>query len=90
MMYVAFLWKSFQKHSAYRSDILLRIGIGLAWMGIQVAIWTALLGSGEVAGITLPTMVTYSVLNSVISVTLVERTLLEADQKIRSGDIAID
>lgn len=89
-MYLAFFWKSFQKHAAYRSDIVLRLGIGLAWMGIQVAIWTALIGSGEVDGITLPTMVTYAVLNEVISVTLIERALSEADQKIRSGDIAID
>lgn len=89
-MYLAFFRKSFQKHAAYRSDIVLRLGIGLAWMGIQVAIWTALIGSGEVDGITLPTMVTYAVLNSVISVTLVDRMLAEADQKIRSGDIAID
>jgi ABC-2 type transport system permease protein len=90
MMYIAFLWKSFQKHAAYRSDIVLRLLIGIAWIGIQVAIWSALIGSGEIDGIDLPTMITYAVLNSVISLTLVDRALPEADQKIRSGDISID
>jgi len=89
-LYLAFMMKSFRKHLAYRSEVWLRIVIGVIWVGIQVAIWDALIGSGEVDGISLRNMITYAILNTVISLSLMDRTLSEVDQKIRSGDISVE
>jgi ABC-2 type transport system permease protein len=89
-LYGSFLLKSFRKHTAYRSEIWLRIVLGLIWVGIQVAIWNALIGSGEVDGVTVGNMITYAILNTVLSLTLIDQSLRDVDQKIRSGDIAVD
>lgn len=89
-LYGSFALKSFKKHTAYRSEVWLRIVLGLIWVGIQVAIWDALIGSDEPDGISLSNMITYAILNTVISLSLMDRTLSDVDQKIRSGDIAVD
>ncbi len=69
-LYLAMVGKSFRKHLAYRSEVWMRIVIGVVWVGIQVAIWTSLIGSGEVDGITLPDMITYAILNTVIALAM--------------------
>ena len=89
-VYLAMTGKSFKKHLAYRSEVWVRIVIGVVWVGIQVAIWRALIGSGEVDGITLSDMITYAILNTVMALALMDRGLAELDQRIRSGDIAVD
>jgi ABC-2 type transport system permease protein len=89
-LYVAMIGKSFRKHLAYRSEVWVRIVIGVAWVGIQVAIWTSLIGSGAVDGITLPDMITYAILNTVIALAMMDRSLAELDERIRSGDVAVD
>lgn len=88
--YTSFLWKSYRKHLAYRSEVWIRIVIGFVWVGIQVAIWRALIGSGSVDGITLPDMITYAILNTVMALAMMDRSLADLDQKIRSGDIAVE
>ena len=82
--------KSFKKHLAYRSEVWVRIVIGVIWVGIQVAVWTALIGSGDVDGITLSDMITYAILNTVMTLAMMDRSLADLDQRIRSGDIAVD
>lgn len=89
-VYVAMTAKSFRKHLAYRSEVWVRIVIGLLWVGIQVAIWTSLIGAGAVAGITLPDMITYAILNTVMALAMMDRSLADLDQKIRSGDITVE
>jgi ABC-2 type transport system permease protein len=89
-VYLAMTAKSFRKHLAYRSEVWVRIVIGVVWVGIQVAVWQALIGSGEVDGITLGDMITYAILNTVMALALMDRSLADLDQKIRSGDIAVD
>ncbi len=89
-LYLAMIGKSYRKHLAYRSEVWIRIVIGVIWVGIQVAVWEALIGSGEVDGIGLSDMITYAILNTVMALALMDRTLADLDQKIRSGDIAVD
>jgi len=89
-LYLAMIGKSYRKHLAYRSEVWVRIVIGVIWIGIQVAVWQALIGSGEVDGITLPDMITYAILNTVMALAMMDRSLAELDQKTRSGDIAVD
>jgi len=89
-LYLAMIGKSYRKHLAYRSEVWVRIVVGVVWVGIQVAVWQALIGSGEVDGITLPDMITYAILNTVMALAMMDRSLAELDQKIRSGDIAVD
>jgi len=89
-LYLAMIGKSYRKHLAYRSEVWVRIVIGVVWVGIQVAVWQALIGSGEVDGITLSDMITYAILNTVMALAMMDRSLAELDQKIRSGDIAVD
>lgn len=89
-LYLAMVGKSFRKHLAYRSEVWVRIVIGVIWVAIQVAIWTSLIGTGEVDGITLPDMITYAILNTVIALAMMDRSLADLDQRIRSGDVAID
>ncbi|MBA3274751.1 MAG: ABC transporter permease, partial [Chloroflexia bacterium] len=89
-LYLAMIGKSYRKHLAYRSEVWVRIVIGVVWVAIQVAVWRALIGNGEVDGITLPDMITYAILNTVMALAMMDRSLAELDQKIRSGDIAVD
>jgi len=89
-VYRAMIAKSFRKHLVYRSEVWVRIAIGLIWVGIQVAIWTSLIGTGEIEGITLPDMITYAIINTVMALAMMDRSLADLDQKIRSGDIAVE
>lgn len=89
-LYLAMIGKAYRKHLAYRSEVWVRIVIGVIWVGIQVAVWQALIGTGEVEGITLPDMITYAILNTVMALAMMDRTLADLDQKMRSGDIAVE
>jgi ABC-2 type transport system permease protein len=89
-LYLAMIGKSYRKHLAYRSEVWIRIVIGVTWVGIQVAVWRALIGSGEVDGIEIGDMITYAILNTVMALAMMDRSLADLDQKIRSGDIAVD
>lgn len=88
--YLAMIGKSYRKHLVYRSEVWVRIAIGVIWVAIQVAVWTALIGEDEVDGITLPDMITYAIVNTVMALAMMDRSLAELDQRIRSGDIAVD
>ena len=89
-LYLAMIGKSYRKHLAYRSEVWIRIVIGILFIGIQVAVWTALIGSGDVDGITLPDMITYAVVYGMSSMAMADRVLAEVDEKLRSGDVAVD
>ena len=89
-LYLAIIGKSYRKHLAYRSEVWIRIVISILFIGIQVAVWTALIGDGEVDGITRRQMITYAAVYAVSSLALADRVLAEVDQKLRSGDVAVD
>jgi ABC-2 type transport system permease protein len=89
-LYLAMAATSYRKHLAYRSEVWIWIVISVLYVAIQVAVWDALIGGGEVAGITLRQMVTYSIVYAMTSRAISDRVLSEVDQKLRSGDVAVD
>jgi ABC-2 type transport system permease protein len=88
--FLAFFGTSFRKNLAYRSEVWLSILFGLLAIVIQAAIWRSLLGDGAVEGITVEDMVTYVVITTVISTISLHRLMDAVDERLRSGDIAID
>jgi len=89
-LYLAMARTSFRKHLAYRSEVWMWVVISVLYVMIQVAVWRALIGDREVAGITLRQMITYSIVYAMTSRALADRVLAEVDQKLRSGDVAVD
>lgn len=75
---------------AYRSQVWLRIVGNLIAIFVQVAIWHALLGSGSANGINFHDMVTYAILNTIVAAILMNGLFRDADERIRTGNIAID
>jgi len=88
--YGAFFMKSFKKNLAYRSQVWLRIVGNIVTILVQVAIWGALLGSGPASGISFHDMVTYAILNTSVAAILMDGLIHEADERMRTGNIAID
>lgn len=88
--FVAFFGTSFRRNLAYRSEVWLSILFGLLAIVIQAAIWRSLLGGGPVEGITVSDMVTYIIITTVISTISLHRLIVDVDERLRSGDIAID
>lgn len=88
--FLAFFGTSFRKNLAYRSEIWLSILFGLVIIGIQAAIWQALLADGAVEGITVRDMITYAIISTVVSTVSMHRMITDVDERLRSGDIAMD
>lgn len=88
--YVSYFRKSFKKNSAYRSSVWLQIIAILIQVSIQVTVWTSLIGSGSVDGITRDDMVTYAILNSAMFAFILTSLFNDVDTRLRTGDIAID
>ena len=88
--FLAFFGTSFRKNLVYRSEVWLSIIFGLIAIVIQAAIWRSLLADGAVEGITVNDMVTYVVITTVISTISLHRLITDVDERLRSGDIAID
>lgn len=88
--FMAFFGTSFRKNLVYRSEVWLSIVFGLLAIVIQAAIWRSLLGDGAVDGVDLDDMVTYVIITTVISTISLHRLITEVDERLRSGDIAID
>lgn len=88
--FLACFGTSFRKNLAYRSEVWLSILFGLIAIVIQAAIWRSLLGDGAVAGITVDDMVTYVIITTVIATVSLHRLVADVDERLRSGDIAID
>lgn len=88
--YVTYFRKSFKKNSAYRSTVWLQIIASVIQVSIQVAVWTALIGTGSVEGITRDDMVTYAILNAAMFAFVLTSLFNDVDTRLRSGDIALD
>lgn len=88
--FLAFFGTSFRKNLAYRSEVWLLVLLGLLAIIIQAAIWQALLGDGAVEGITVSDMVTYVIITTVLSTISLHRLVNDVDERLRSGDIAVD
>jgi ABC-2 type transport system permease protein len=88
--YLHFLAKAFKRNLAYRAQVWLTILINLLAIVIQVSIWRALLGQGSASGINIRDMVTYVILNAAIYVVMMYEMFQSVDDRLRTGDIAID
>lgn len=88
--YWAYFRKSFKKNAAYRSSVWLQIIASMISIGIQVAVWTSLIGDGSVDGITLDDMVTYAIINAALYAIVLTRLYNDVDDRLRTGDISID
>lgn len=88
--YVLFGVKSFTNQLAYRADVWLRTVGNFATIFIQVSIWKAVLGDGTIAGISYEQMVTYSILNTLLSAVLLTHISAKVDASLKSGGIAAE
>jgi len=88
--YWAFFRKAFKKHLAYRAEVWLRIIGGILSITVQVAIWRAVLGEGSYSGIDLADMVTYAIITTGLGTLLMQGLVTDADDRLRTGDIAVD
>jgi ABC-2 type transport system permease protein len=88
--YLHFFAKAFKRNLAYRAQVWLTILVNLLAIVIQVSIWRALLSNRSAAGIDLRDMITYVILNSAIYVVMMYEMFHDVDDRLRTGDIAID
>lgn len=88
--YWAYFRKSFKKNAAYRSSVWLQIPASIVSIGIQIAIWRSVIGDGATDGITLDQMITYAILNSALYAVVLTQLYNDVDDRLRTGDIAID
>ncbi|WP_379167750.1 ABC transporter permease [Paenibacillus roseus] len=82
--------KAFFRNTAYRSEVWLRIFGNISIVFIQVSIWTALLGTGSLNGINIETMITYSLINTSVSMILMNKVIYVVDDKLKTGNITLD
>lgn len=88
--YWTYFLKSFKKNAAYRSSVWLQIPASIVSIGIQIAIWRSVIGDGVVDGITLDQMVTYAILNGALFAVVLTQLYHDVDERLRTGDIALD
>jgi len=90
-MYLAFASSAFQTRLAYRGEVWATIFGELLLIFVKIAIWIAVFtGVQSVAGITLPDMITYSVVAGSLFAAWDNRELLYGiGDSIRTGDVAV-
>jgi len=89
-LYAAYVWLSVRRNWQYRGDLLFGLARGALNVLIKVAVWSALyVGKDEVAGVTLPDMITYIFLSRLIWILLGSRAASQLESLLTSGDIGI-
>ncbi|NMO97960.1 ABC transporter permease [Paenibacillus lemnae] len=86
--YIMFGVKSFTKQMSYRSEVWLRLLGNFAVIFIQAEIWKAVIGSGQVDGVSAQQMITYSIINTLMLALLLHRMSSQVDGSLKSGAIA--
>ncbi|WP_158630012.1 ABC-2 family transporter protein [Cohnella sp. AR92] len=86
--YFMFSVKAFTNQLAYRAEVWLRLLGNFVTILIQVEIWKAVIGSGNVDGVTVEQMITYSVINTLLSALLLNGVSSKVDDSLKSGGIA--
>lgn len=86
--YFMFGVKTFSKQMSYRSEVWLRLLGNFAAIFIQAEIWRAVIGSGNVDGISAEQMITYSIINTLMAALLLHRLSGQVDGSLKSGSIA--
>lgn len=74
----------------YRANLWIRLGFRFLFLLMQVYLWRSLLQSGAVEGTTVDDMVTYVVLSQVIQAFSRSGAAKEIEERLHSGDIALD
>ncbi|MTI66332.1 MAG: hypothetical protein FH753_06995 [Firmicutes bacterium] len=93
--YLQFAKNVFQSKLAYRMNVFLSILHRIATLFVEVSIWSAIISqtgeiSTEMGMISLKEMVSYAILSTGISIIISSNTILEFEDKIRTGQIAMD
>lgn len=65
--YIMFGVKTFSNQLSYRSEVWLRLLGNFVAILILTEIWRAVLGNGEVEGVGLEQMITYSIINTLLA-----------------------
>ncbi|MBS4189995.1 ABC-2 family transporter protein [Bacillus sp. FJAT-49705] len=91
-MYWAFTRKAFLRSAVYRFDVWSRLGSNLIFLLMWGSIWTALYaGREEAGGVSFEAMLTYIVVSQFLSgINGAGTPLWEIQEKVRTGDIAIE
>lgn len=92
MAYLSFVLRGFQRAITYRFQFWVELVINLLFMYVYVCVWRALyVGRGSVAGYDRSQLLTYIIVSQTLitfQFTLGVRRIIE--QKVRSGEVAID
>lgn len=91
MKYLACVRSEFLRGFQYRADYMATVAGTVVVIAIQWSLWnTVYRGTGEIAGLGLTTMLSYSLMGRVVSGFLAEPTGLHLGQRVRSGAIVHD
>jgi ABC-2 type transport system permease protein len=91
MKYLAYARAEFLRYFQYRADYWATAGGTVITIAIQWALWNAVYrDAGVIAGLSLTTMLSYSLMGRVVSGFLAEPTGLNLGSRVRSGAIVHD
>lgn len=95
MHYLQFAKNAFQSNLSYRMNVLLSILHRIAGLFVEISIWSAVISvTGEVStsmgNISLKEMTTYAILSTGISIIINSNIIMGFEDKIRTGQIAMD
>ncbi|WP_342552336.1 ABC-2 family transporter protein [Paenibacillus sp. FSL R7-0652] len=86
--YIMFGVKTFSNQLSYRSEVWLRLLGNFVAILILTEIWRAVLGNGEVEGVGLEQMITYSIINTLLAALLLTGISAKVDNSLKTGSIA--
>ncbi|WP_454191590.1 ABC transporter permease [Paenibacillus sp. Marseille-Q7038] len=88
--YIMFGAKIFSNQLSYRSEVWLRLFGNFVAILILTEIWKAVLGTGEINGIGVEQMITYSIINTLLGALLLNGISEKVDNSLKSGFIATE
>lgn len=86
--YIMFGMKTFSNQLSYRTEVWIRLFGNFGTILILTEIWKAVLGNGEINGIGIEQMITYSIINTLLSALLLNGISEKVDNSLKSGSIA--
>ena len=94
-VYLEFIKNAFQANIAYKMSVLLRLMTQLIILAVRVSLWRALFKevgrtTTHMGTVSLRDMITYSVVSTGMSLIITTNVIRQVDEKIRTGEIAMD
>ncbi|QLG38992.1 MULTISPECIES: ABC-2 family transporter protein [unclassified Paenibacillus] len=86
--YIMFGVKTFSNQLSYRSEVWLRLLGNFVAILILTEIWRAVLGNGEIEGVGVEQMITYSIINTLLAALLLTGISTKVDNSLKTGSIA--